>query len=231
VLPDEVDDLGGHRPLREPAVAPLGRPTEGRLRAAAHPDGRTARLDRPGALADLLADAGPRRAVEVRVLVSEGGAEGVDRLVEQGAAAGEVEPEHLELRLDVPDADAHDDPPARDRIERGERLGHGERVAVRGDVDVAEQPGAAGDAGQPAEGRHGVPPGRAHGRGPVLGDGQVVAHGQVPEAGLVGRPCDRTQLVGAGVRLPRLDVEGALGLDGELHPVHEAPGRQDCGHI
>jgi hypothetical protein len=53
-------------------------------------------------------------------------------------------PERLELAAHVPGADAHDHPTAADGVDGGERLGHLERVAVGGHVDVAHEAHALG---------------------------------------------------------------------------------------
>ena len=143
----------------------------------------------------------------------------------------ELEPEHLELALDVAGADAEDDPAARHRVERRERLRRDERVAERQHVDVAEQTRTVrGDAGEPPERRDGVPPRGAHGVGLLGRDGDVVAHGHVPEAGLVGRPGDRRQLVGAGARLPTARRRSWLwDWIGSCMPTTRRPaGRIDC---
>ena len=66
--------------------------------------------------------------------------------------------------------------------------------------------------------------------GQLLGDGDVIAHRHVPEPGRVGRSGDRRQLVGAGLGLPRLGVQRALGLDRQLHADHEPARRKDRRH-
>ena len=157
-----------------------------------------------------------------RVVLGEGGAQGVDGLVEQPAPLGEGQVEQVELALHVAGADPHDDPPARHHVEGGEGLGHLERVAVGGDVDVAEEADVVGDASQPAQGGDGVPPLGAHGVGLLGGDGDVVTHPHVGEAGVVGGPGDGGQLVGPGTGLPRLGVDRGLRLDRELH-AHRQP--------
>ena len=161
----------------------------------------------------LLAEA----AVAPAELVGPRRPDAVDGLVGQPAPLGERDAEHVELGLDVAGADAEDDPAAGQLVEGGEGLGRDERVPVGGDVDVAEQPGALGDAGEPAEGGDGVVPDGAHRLGPVGGDGDVVADGDVVEAGLVAGPGDGGELVAAGGRLPRLGVVGRLRLHRQLH--------------
>src|SRR5262249_14125917 len=62
-------------------------------------------------------------------------------------------------------------------------------------------------------------------------DGDVIAHGDVEEAGLVARAGDARDLVGAGSPLPRGGEEGRLRDDGKLHPPHQGPRRYDLdGH-
>ena len=164
-------------------------------------------------------------------LVGPGVADAVDGLVGEAAAVGERDAEDVELGLDVAGADAEDDAAAGELVEGGERLGRGERVAVGGDVDVAEssrvrvvmpasQPRVATVSYQAV----------AHRLGPVGGDGDVVADGDVVEAGVVGGAGDGGELVAAGGRLPRLDVVGRLRLHRELDPdLHVAPRTESDG--
>ena len=93
-------------------------------------------------------------------------------------------------------------------------------------VDVGEQPDRRGDPGQPPEGGDGVVPGGAHGPGQPLGDEGVVAHPDVEEAGRLAGQRHLGQLVGPGLQLPGLHVDGRLRLDRELHPEDgAAPGQ------
>src|SRR3954447_26264539 len=92
-------------------------------------------------------------------------------------------------------------------------------MAIGGDVHVTEQPHARGDTGEKPERRDGVVPRRAHRVGSRARDGDVVAHRDVVEPGLVARPRDRRELRGARALLPLLDKDRALRLDGQLHAV------------
>ena len=184
---DEVD-AGRHpalrRTLRQPAVAALGGAPHGGLRRPADPD-RHGRLHRPRTLSDVVEL--PALALVRRELVGQRGPHGVDGLVEQPPAVGERHVERLELALHVPGADAEDRAAARELVERGPRLGHGQRMAVREHVHVAQQPHPLGDGRQVRERGDRVPPRGAHGLGLGGGDGDVVAHGHVVEAGRLAR--------------------------------------------
>src|SRR5205085_6632466 len=113
VLAEVGDRLGHARPWRalgQPAVAPLGRPTQRRLRGAADPDRE------PG-----LPRTGPHARV-VDVLAREGGAYLVDGIVGEASPSREVDAEQRELGLDVTGAHTQDRPPARELVEGHERL-------------------------------------------------------------------------------------------------------------
>ena len=177
-------------------------PAEGGRRRAARPRSAGRRPGGAGAAARSVPSPQPNSS-------DHAGPDAVDGLVGEAAALGEGDAEDVELGLDVAGADAEDDPAARELVEGGERLGRHQRVAVGGDVDVAQQPGAASvmPASQPSVATVSYQTVLMR-LGPVGGDGDVVAHGDVDEAGLVGRPGDRRELVAPGGRLPRLGVVG-----------------------
>ena len=163
--------------------------------------------------------AGPLPEVARAPLVGERGANRVDRFVGELAAVGERDAEQVELRLDMAGADAEDRATVAERVERRERLRGLQRMAVRGNVHVAQQADVGRERGEPAECRDGVVPRRVHRLRVGSWDGDVIAHGDVVEAVLVARACDGGELARAGVLLPVLDEVRALRLDRELHPV------------
>ena len=71
-------------------------------------------------------------------------------MVEQAAAAVEVEPGGLVLLALPADADAEVEPPAGQHVERRRRLGQHDRAAQRGDQDVGAEADALGRAGDDA---------------------------------------------------------------------------------
>ncbi len=157
---------------------------------------------------------------------SEGGAQGVEALVEHGPALPEVHAQGLELLLDVPRAHPEDQPAAAEVVEGGVLLGGEQGVSQADDRDVAEQPDAGGGGGEEGERGDGVVPDRAHRGGQPARDADVVAAREVGEAGPVGGAGDAEEVLGARARLPGLGVDRALRLDGKLHPVrqrHRAP--------
>src|SRR5262249_36966551 len=113
---------------RNPAVAERERAAERARRASAEPDGdvvlHAARGD------DVPVEAVVRARVR-RLRATEGSADGTDRILVRRATAGEVDAEEPELLLERPDADAEDDPPAREPIERPVALRDRERVVIR----------------------------------------------------------------------------------------------------
>src|SRR5262249_11809303 len=206
-------------PLRQPAVAARRGPAERRGCAAADPDRRPRLLHGTRPEADVVH--APRRPVVLGVLVEERLRHDVDRLVEELPPAGELHAEGVELPLEVAGADAEDDAPTGERVEREERLRRQERVAVRRDPDVGEEPHAAGRGGEEAEGRDRVVPDGRHRRRLRARHADVVAPRDVEAPDAIARLRDTENLRGAGGRLPRLREDGALGRDGELEPPHE----------
>ncbi len=149
--------------------------------------------------------------------------QGVDGLVQQGAAPGEVHTEGVELLRYVPGADPEDQPPAREVVQGRVLLGADQRMLEGGQGDVAEQPYAGGGRRQVGEGGDRVVPDRAHGGGQPARDADVLAAGDVGEAVAVGGAGDLHEVGGARPGLPRLRVEGALRLHGELDAVGQLP--------
>ncbi len=128
-------------------------------------------------------------------------------------------------------ADPEDQPAATEVVEGGVLLGGEQRVAQADDGDVTEQPYPLGGGGEEGEGGDRVVPDRAHrGREPAR-DGDVVAAGDVVEAGALGAAGDVQEVLGSGGGLPRFGVEGALRLDGELDavPDHLGPSQSPSG--
>ncbi len=164
---------------------------------------------------------------------AEGRSQGVDRLVQDGAAAVEVHPQRLELLAYVPGAHPEDQAAAAEVVEGGVLLGGEQRVAQAHDRHMAEQADAFGDAREVGEGGDGVVPDGAHGRGQAVRDADVVAGRDVVEARPVGGPRDPDEVGGPRVGLPGLGVDGALGLHRELQPVgeggHLGPSHRPAG--
>ena len=80
------------------------------------------------------------------VLVPEG-LHGLDELVGDGAAIGEVGPDGPELRLQVADADAEREAPAAEHVQGRDLLGEHDGVALRHDHDPGRQPDPLGHRG------------------------------------------------------------------------------------
>ena len=122
----------------------------------------------------------------------------VERLVEQGVALVEVHTQREELRLLVAGAETEDEAPTRQPVERRRRLGHEERVAVRRDGEVREQPETLGHRGRIRERDErveGLMTARVQPSG--AGDG-MLGEGEAVPAGLLG---------GAGDHIDRPRVE------------------------
>jgi hypothetical protein len=107
--------------LGQPSVALEGGPAHGGRGGTSDPH-RYAGLRGPRALAEAL------EVIELAVVFgelvgAEGCAQGVDRLVEDGPAPGEVDPERLELLPHVARADPEDQPSAAQVVEGGVLLG------------------------------------------------------------------------------------------------------------
>lgn len=215
-------------PLRQPAVALERGPSYGGGRGAADPQ-RDAVLRRAGPLAESL-EVVQLAVVFGELVGSEGGPQGVEALVEHRAALPEVHPQGLELLLDVSGTDPEEQPASAEVVERGVLLGGEQGVPQPDDRDMAEQPDAFGGGGQEGERGDGVVPDGAHRGGQPARDADVVAARQVGEAGPVGGAGDVQQVLGTGLRLPGLGVEGALRLDGKLHPVPQAHRTPPPGH-
>ena len=149
--------------LRQPAVAALGgAPQRGRRRAA-DPDRRPRPLHRARAQPDVAHR--PGRPVVIGKLVGERRRHQRRSPRRAGAPRRrEVDAERLELGLEVAGADAEDDAPAGQRVERRERLRRDQRMAVRRDLDVRQQAHAARRRGEEAERRDRVVPDRRHRR-------------------------------------------------------------------
>ena len=176
-------------------------------------------------------DAGQRGPVEHRELVDQPGGQAGDGLVGGRTPVVERRAHQVELLVDVAGPHPADDPAPGQDVEGGELLGRPQRVAEGHHVDVGEEPDVGGDPGQPAQRGDRVVPGGAHGPGQPFGDEGVVAHPDVEEAGRLAGQCHPGQFVRAGRRLPGLDVDGRLGLDGQLHPEHRASGGQDGDRV
>src|SRR5690606_7205809 len=130
------------------AVAPPGGPLPGRGRCAADPDRHPA----PG---------GPGGATLVgRALAVEGGAQRLERLVDQGTLVAAVDVERRGPALGAARAHAEDRAAAGAGVERGPLLRRQERVPQRLTAEVAEQADPLGAGGQPREGGEGVAPRR-----------------------------------------------------------------------
>ena len=203
-----------------PSGAPDGTQPSARVGGAAQRDvGRAAdphgqvRLHGPGGDAHLLV--GPGVAGVRRELVVEHRPHRVERLVQQGVAPGGVDAERGELAVDGSAADPEDGPTAGQGVERRPLLGRRQRVAQRQGVAPPDEPDPMRDGRQVGQGGHAVPPHRGQLVGPLLGHGDVVAHRDVGEAGVLGDAGDGRDLVDAGAGLPRLGVPGRLGLDGQ----------------
>jgi hypothetical protein len=157
------------------------------------------------------------------LLRSEGGSQGVDRLVQHGPAPLEVDAERLELLPHMSGPDPEDQTAARQVIEGGVLLGREEWMPQPHDGDVTEQPYPLGGRREEGEGGDGVVPDRAHRGREAARDGDVVAAREVGEAGAVGGAGDLDEVAGARTGLPLFRVDRALRLDGKLHPVQQ-PG-------
>ena len=164
--------------------------------------------------------AGPRQLGE---LVGEGAGQCGDGLVGVPSARRELSGEQFVLLGHVPSTHADDEPPPESAVQGRQLLGGAERMAFGQDQDVGEEVGTGSQRGQPAERGHRVVPDRAHGIGQAGGDGGVIAHADVEEAGLVGRLCDLLELRRAGLLLPGRRIERGLGLNGQLHAVDDLP--------
>ena len=149
-----------------------------------------------------------------------------DAFVGALAAGGEVLAEQLELLAAPADAHAQRDPVAGQHGRGGDRLGHLERAAQRGDVDAVEEAHPGGHRRERADQHPRVRPVgvqvpaalavRRVGvrRRQLLQVDDVVRHRDRVVAELVGRLGERDQVVGR--------LEG--GDDGEAHPA-KLPGR------
>ena len=184
------------RALGQPAVAPLARPGAGPPATSRRPRSAARRACTGRGCCPKLPPHQPNSSAHAARMPSM--ASSVSR---PRSANGHAE--HVELGLDVAGADAEDDPAAGQLVERGERLGRRERVAVGGDVDVAEAAGCVVvmPASQPRVATVSYQT--------VLiaaallgGDGDVVADGDVVEAGVVAGPGDGGELVTPGGRPP-----------------------------
>src|SRR5439155_20564726 len=122
----------------------------------------------------------------------------IDRLVDAPAAPGEGDAERCELALEMPGPHAEDDPPARERIERGEGLRGDERVPVGQHVDVREEADVAGRGSEEPERRHGVVPRGRHGGGARAGNADVITDAEVEEPAPVARLGDPAERGGPG---------------------------------
>lgn len=178
----------------------------------------------------------PLEVVELAVvfgelLGAEGGAQGVDRLVEDGPAPGEVDPEHLELLPHMARTHAENQPAAAEMVEGGVLLGGDQGVPQPDHRHVAQQPDAFGHGRQVGEGGDRVVPDRAHRGGEAARDRHVVAGGDVREPGTVGGPGHLDEVLRTGAGLPGFGVDRALGLDGQLDAVlhHFGPPQRPSG--
>ena len=63
----------------------------------------------------------------------------VDVLIGDRAALGVVRPDGAELRLQVADADAQQEPPAGQDVDAGDLLGQGDRIALGQQEDAGAQ--------------------------------------------------------------------------------------------
>ena len=128
-------------------------PTQGELAVSAEPQGRVRSLHRrriardpPGRDPETFERhrlAGPRQL------------HGLQGLVEERVAYVEVDAQSSELRLHVPGTHAQFDPSARQRVERGHGFGQEERIAIRHDGQIRQEPERRrrrGDHGQTDEG-------------------------------------------------------------------------------
>ena len=188
VLEQELDlagHLGARRALGQPAVAALGRTPQRRLRRAADPD----RQRVPGAAA---APCPPSWMwPQYGVSMSGYSFANASRITSIAASvtfdrARVVEPQEVELTLEVAGADTEDRSPAGQLVEGHERLRGVQRVPVAHDVDVRHDPHVRRERGDPAQRRDGVVPGRLHVRVERLRHREVVAHRDVEEPGRVG---------------------------------------------
>ncbi|HMG41560.1 MAG TPA: hypothetical protein VK611_09530 [Acidimicrobiales bacterium] len=117
-------------------------------------------------------------------------------LVGPGATIGDRRSQCLQLRFDVADADADDQPPLREDVDRGQLLGQQDRVPPGEDGDAGRQPHPAGHRRQVGQGDHEL---EARFVGRVRGidrESHVVADPQGLEAGVLGPPCPTGQHVG-----------------------------------
>ena len=129
--------------VRDPAQRGLAR--------AADPDRRVRLLHRTRPLADVgVLPARPSCGAHSSVQRAE---DRVDRLVGDRAPLRERDAERVELALHVAGADAEEQPPVRERVDRRERLRGLERMPVRGDVHVGHQPRALRVRGEERERR------------------------------------------------------------------------------
>ena len=199
---DEVD-AGGHaalrRALRQPAVAALGGPPHGRLRRAAHPDrhGRPARA----------ADAGPtssncqrspwcdaNSSVSAARTASMASSSSRPR-----SAKGTSSASNSPSTWPVPTPRIARPPDSWSSVAHALATASGCRYGQH--VHVAEQSHPLGDRRQVRERGDRVPPRGAHRLGLGGGDGDVVAHGDVVEAGglaRLGRPATSSATPAAG---------------------------------
>ncbi len=218
------------RPLREPAVAEGGCAAYGRGRRAADPD-RRARLAHR-ARCDPHVPRRKARSGQLGELVGEGAGQRGHGFVGMASPLSEVARQELVLLGHVAGAHADDEAATREAVDGGELLGRPERMALGEDQHVGEQMRARRHGGQPAEGGRRVVPDGPHGVGQSARYGRVVADAEVEETRLVCHPGDPRQLGRTGHLLPVSHVERGLGLNRELHAVHDLPlgdGAHDVG--
>ena len=136
---------------RHPSVRELDGPPDRTLGVAADPDRGPAGLGR--AREHRVATGLEVPARDRDALAGPRGAHGRDRLVGEVVALVEVDAERGELAGQVARTHADDHPPARQRVERRDRLRRQERVAVGEDQQVRLQPDPASSRPRRSSGR------------------------------------------------------------------------------
>ena len=214
------------RALREPAVPERRGAADGRRRGSADPDRRAGLAHRTRC--DPHVARGEARPGQLGELVGEGAGQRGHGLVGVAAPLGEVARQQLVLLGHVAGADADDEAPTRQPVDRRQFLGRPQWVALGQNQHVREQVGLGRHRGQPPQRGGRVVPDGAHGVGQTARDGGVVAHAEIEEPRLVGHPGDPGQLGRAGRPSPSRPRRASTGTEWAAACRRRPPPRGRC---